>query len=437
MSLTTLQLRHGLRTKGLAQRLWFRSAAPAITHALGEPLFERLGRRESAASFDLSQVRRVLVVRLDKIGDIVLTTPFFRELRRNLPAAAITLLVTPAALPLVENCPYLDDVQTYNWRHSRYFGPLHHLHALGKARGDLWRQRFDLAIVPCWGVDYYLATFLAYFSGAQWRLGYSEHVTENKRFLNRGFDRLFTHSCGDDVVRHEVEHNLELIRFIGGDIERDDLELWTTAADEKFVDDLWREHGLANDELVVGIAPGAGAVRRQWPVDSYARLARWLVDQYNARVVILGGPGEENLGRTIASAVDSAAIDLTARASLTQTASALRRCRLFIGNDSGPMHLAAAAGTPCIEISCHPADGNPAHENSPRRFGPWGSEHTVLQPERASSPCTDCCSSLHAHCITTISLDTVQRAVLPYLTQHDASGLVASAMDIPLRSARS
>jgi heptosyltransferase-2 len=397
--------------KAVAQRLWFLSSAPAITRRVGALFYRRAAGGRDAAELDLSRLERVLIVRLDKIGDIVLSTSFFRELRRNVPRARITLIVSPAAYPLVAACPYVDEVQVYDWRRSRYLGPLHHLRALMKARRDLWHRRFELAVVPCWGVDYYLASFMAYFSGAPTRVGYSERVMDAKRRLNRGFDALFTHVSYVDTVRHEVEHNLDLLRFMGGTIESDALELWVRKADEEFAVQAMATHGVRHDDLLIAIAPGAGAPKRCWPIERFVELAAWLSETHAARVVILGGPEDKALGLTLAAAAGGTGIDLVGKASLSQAAAVLQRCQLFIGNDSGPMHLAAAAGATVIAISCHPRTGAVQHENSPARFGPWGQQHAVLQPEHAEPPCTQGCSAAEPHCIAGVSLDQVKHMV--------------------------
>jgi heptosyltransferase-2 len=407
--------------KAIAQRLWFSSSAPAITRRVGDVFYRRTAGGGDATELDLSRLQRVLVVRLDKIGDVVLATPFFRELRRNVPRASITLIVGPAAYPLVAACPYVDEVQIYDWRRSRYFGPVHHLHALMKARRDLWHRRFELAVVPCWGVDYYLASFMAYFSGAPTRVGYSERVMDAKRRLNRGFDSLFTHVSYDNAVRHEVEHNLDLLRFMGGTIESDALELWVSEADEEFAVQTLSAHSVRQDDLLIAVAPGAGAPKRCWPIERFVELAAWLNETHAARVVILGGPEDKALGPTLVTAAGGTGIDLVGNATLSQAAAVLQRCRLFVGNDSGPMHLAAAAGATVIAISCHPRTGSVQHENSPTRFGPWGAQHAVLQPEHAEPPCSQSCSAAEPHCIAGVSLEQVKRIVSSCLVSRRGS----------------
>jgi len=104
-------------------------------------------------------------------------------------------------------------------------------------------------------------------------------------------------------------------------------------------------------------------------------------------------------------------INLIGQATLRQTAAILKMCNLFVGNDGGPMHLAAAVGTSIIEISCHPKSGSPKHHNSPRRFGPWKVQSTILQPEYAVAPCKDSCLSAKAHCIKSVTAEQVIKAI--------------------------
>ena len=86
---------------------------------------------------------------------------------------------------------------------------------------------------------------------------------------------------------------------------------------------------------------------------------------------------------------------------------------------AGPMHLAAAVGTPVVEISCHPLHGSVVHHNSPKRFGPFGVPHIVLQPEKPLPPCSDGCTATQAHCILNVSVMHVRKAVEKFIKQRD------------------
>ena len=112
-------------------------------------------------------------------------------------------------------------------------------------------------------------------------------------------------------------------------------------------------------------------------------------------------------------------INVVGKATLRQTGAFLKRCHLYVGNDAGPMHLAVAAGVPVIEISCHPLDGSQWHPNSPKRFGPWGVLHRVLQPLNALVPCSEGCIADRAHCILDISVEQVKQAISSLLSSYN------------------
>ena len=384
---------------------------------LGNPFYKLMGENRVQVNMNLSPVERVLVVRLDEIGDVVMTTPFLRELRRIFSTAWITLVVKPTVYNLVELCPYVDEVLTYNWRAGRFFRSLQrHWRALILARKHLWRRRFDLAILPRWDIDYYHGAFLAYCSGAPRRVGYSENVIATKKRLNRGLDRLLTHVLEDNTLKHEVRHNLDVIRFLGGEVENERLELWTNKGDEAFAEEMLRDHDVKPSNLLIGIGPGAGARKREWPLNFFRELGLWLQKRYAARLFIIGGPGEEELGQELQSKLDFLPINAVGKTTLRQVTALLRHSSLYIGNDAGPMHIAAAVGVPVVELSCHPKYGSPSSANSSLRFGPWGENHTVIQPEAALPPCEDECIADSPHCILGISVEQVKEAIAPLLS---------------------
>jgi len=407
--------------KTLARRFLSYLTSPRTALLFGEPFFWLLGIQRKRQEIDLSQIKRVLVVRLDEIGDVVMTTPFLRELRRNLPNAWITLVVKPTVYNLVELCPYVNEVLVYDWRVSRYLSPLQYCWRILQFVHRLWHHHFEVAIVPRWDTDYYCATLIAYFSGATWRVGYSENVTAQKKHLNCAFDRLLTHPLQDSTLKHEVEHNLDVIRFIGGEVKNDQLELWLGEEDKMFAEKLLRDYRVKPDDLLVGLAPGAGASKRLWPIDRFAELGSWLQNTYEARLLIVGGLGEELMGEKLEQAIGASVINTVGHVTLRQTVALLKHCRLFVGNDAGPMHMAAAVGVPVVEISCHPKSGSPYCANSPLRFRPWRIRCIVLQPETPRPPCTEECVAKYPHCILNITVEQVKQAVVKLLRQIQTS----------------
>lgn len=383
-----------------------------------EPFFWLSGRRRRDKKIDLSQVNRVLVIRLDEIGDVVMTTPFLRELKRNLPNSHITLLVGPNVYNLVEFCPYVNEVRVYDGHliKGRLKKARRCWNAFKFGRQQLRKWKFDLAVFPRWDADYYHGAVLAYSSKACWRIGYSKNSTPKKRIFNPHIDRLFTHVINDDTAKHEVEHNLDVLRCLGGVIQEEHLESWLSPDDEAFAEQLLNSHGVKRGDLLIALGPAARAGRRRWPLANFVELGCWLQKQYQARLVVVGGGGEESIGRELERKTDSYMVNIIGRTTLRQTCAVLERCNLFIGNDAGPMHLAAAANVPVVEISCHPKFGCPVHTNSPIRFRPWGVCHTILQPEKALKPCMQACIAMYPHCISTVTVDQVKKASMVHLS---------------------
>ncbi|MCL6621941.1 MAG: glycosyltransferase family 9 protein [Syntrophobacterales bacterium] len=281
------------------------------------------------------------------------------------------------------------------------------------AKTHLWRKKYDLALIPRFDTDYYHATILAYMSGARWRLGFTEKATHTKRVLNRGYDRLLTHVCHNISSRHEVEHSLELLRYLGFAIQEDHLELWPAAEDRDRARALIHHISLeCGDGPRLALSPGAGHPRRQWPGTGFAEVARWWIEAFHGVVVIIGGPGDEKTGEAIAQRVGRKVVNMAGKTTLRQTGEILRRCHLFVGNDSGPMHLAAAAKTPVVEISLFPLKGPLNHAYSPARFHPWKVPYKVVTIDELIHPCRMVCTASQAHCIKQIKTDDVIQAIL-------------------------
>ncbi len=117
--------------------------------------------------------------------------------------------------------------------------------------------------------------------------------------------------------------------------------------------------------------------------------------------MVIGAPGDAPIADDLVAQLGPNAVSACGRLTLRQSAALLRRCAALIGMDSGPAHIAAAVDTPVAVVSCHPASGDPGHENAPQRFGPWGDpvRILVLQPPQPIAPCTRACTADEPHCI--------------------------------------
>jgi ADP-heptose:LPS heptosyltransferase len=375
-----------------------KAAFRAFSDWLASPaVVRRIFPRGRPGPFTWREAGSIFVIKLDEIGDFVLATPFLRELRRNAPQARITLIVKPAVFNLAETCPHVDTVLTYNGqtRGLRAWQLRRQWRAWRLARRELRPRHGDVAVIPRWGEDAYNATHLARYSGAPAIVAYTEQTTTAKRAMNRGYDQLVTHLAPATAPTHEVEFNLNLIEHFGGSVENHALELTLTDADRAFA-----AATLSTEKTYIALAPGKLDPARRWSDNHFAALAHWLHGTHGFVPVVLGDANDPALPDTL---------DLRGRTTLRQAAAVLTQCRLFIGNDSGLKHIAAAMGTHVVEISALRSGVDSNHESSPARFQAWGVPHQVVQPPGSAG------APLMA--IDEVSLAAVQTAVTDLLSQ--------------------
>jgi glycogen(starch) synthase len=377
---------------------------------LYETFFLLSGRRKKSSP-RVSLPERVLVVQPADIGDILLSGPFLRELRRFLPRAEIHLAVQPRMLNLVEKCPYVDAVIPFDWRRVKDWKTAFRGHVrwwldAGKlARHSLWKHRFDTAISLRWNNDAPQAAslILMYVSGAPRRIAYI-NGPDDFLFLRLGdVNRLTTAGPARGAPKHEVERQLDILRFLGGHPENAGLEVWTTEEDERFARHFLSRSGLTGKEPLVAMAPGAAWGYRRWPVGRFIEVGRWLQENFGASILIVASRSELDLAFQVEKGLHrDRAFNLAGRTTLREMAAVLKRCRLFVGNDSGPMHVAAASGVPSVGLF-----GPGEYE----RFRPWGPGHEVVRLGFTCNPCSENCQFNEPRCILGITVEQV-KAVL-------------------------
>lgn len=365
-------------------------------------------------------INRILVVRLDELGDWLLTSAFLRELRRLCPSAHITVVANKSVTLLAVTCPYIDEFLPYELRRAP--PPFDQLTAWIRARSfartKLSGRHFDLTLIPRWDVDDGAAVALAFHVDAPIRIGYGAATYTLKAIKNAGYDRLLTHVVPSGNHPHEVERTLDVLRFLGADIKDTRLEAWLTREDEAYaltlIDTAFPDVGVSP---LIAIAPGAAIDRRRWPASRYGSVAARLIRDPGARIVILGGPGDVNLAAALVAEAGGGVniVNLAGKLTLRQSLAVLGHCKLFIGNDSGPAQMATSMGVPIIWISCHPDGGAPLHSNAPERFAPWDVPKYILRPRFPIGRCTDHCASDHAHCILDVATDMVSLAAVKLL----------------------
>ena len=282
----------------------------------------------------LPNINKILVIRVDGIGDLLNSTPAIALLRKNYPSAEITVLARPLNAAVLIGNPDVDRILIFD-RDGEHSGILARLQFYRELR----RERFQLAVALQTATWTHLIAFL---SGATYRLG---------RYQKR-FRSTLTHAWRGKYRKgetHEVDRNLELVRLIcAGEGKRElifELSSDEIAAAEAQLASL----GIGKDAFLIGIHPGGSSFDKRWPEKQYAEFADRLSRQYNATVLLLRGPEEAELVRNIQAAMQSDAITY-APETIRELGAMLSHCDLVVCNDSGPMHLAAALAVPTVAI---------------------------------------------------------------------------------------
>jgi heptosyltransferase-2 len=312
---------------------------------------------------------KILVLCLPGIGDTLLFTPALRALRRRFPAARIWVLVMfRGSLQVLEENPHADRVILWEFLKEGLFRSLRFLWSLR-------RQRFDISIMayPANRIEYSLVHLLI---GAARRVGHRYH----HRDLS-SMNVLHGRTVREDDERHNVEENLALLRLL--DVETgtpDGLELYLSADDQAWARRWLQEHGLEGDRLVgmhAGTAELKNQARRRWPAERFAELGDRLTGEFGARILIFGGPDEEDLKERLREGMSGPAV-IVSGTTMRQTAALIEHCDLFVSNDSALMHTAAAMKVPCLVIF---------GPTNPKWVYPYGTLYRIVRLDLDCSPC--------------------------------------------------
>ena len=359
-------------------------------------------------------VRSILVIRLDGIGDMILTTPFLREARAAFPHARITLVVqdNPAIVNLMETGPYINRlVAAPPLLHGRFqrlrslpvFRRFCHMH--------LSNESYDIAIFPRVAPSDYRYFEIAFFSHASVRVAHRSTIPDRS-----GYQLGLTHVFGTEIPsgKHSVDAALSLLNEFGHTACTSTLELWPTTADCSNAEAL--RATVDSSKLICAIAPGASMPKKCWPAGYFASLIKRLHDDGIA-TCLLGAKEDEGLCRSIAMEDSLILAGVPPR----EVHAFLPYCRLFIVNDSGPAHLAAAAKVPSVIIGTYPShDG----WNAPVRFLPQHNRYFFFGPDGFST--SESTSMTFSARQSIVDVDTVYRAasllVASRSPEHDLKG---------------
>jgi ADP-heptose:LPS heptosyltransferase len=364
-------------------------------------------RSHASRPLDPAGVREVLVLRLDRIGDVLMSLPAIANLRTALPSARIRLAVGRWSESVAKSAP-VDEVLVWSapWVGRPSDGTQTLLALLRKARA-LAAARLDLALDLQGDVR---ASLLMRASGARARVGYA----------NTGGAYLLTHVVPLDESVSWVEQNRRAVAVAVGVPAADARVEVLTDDDRRFARQLFENLHLETKRPLVGIHPSGGRLVKQWPLTRWAEVAGRLQREHAATILVTGSEADRPLAEALGMALRPKPLDLTGRLSVRETLALIAHLDLFLSPDTGPMHIACAVDTPSVSVF-GPSD--------PVRYfsggdGAPGSRHVVVKPDLWCSPCNlirkppdECAGEQAPECLQLVSVEAVYAAAARLLAE--------------------
>lgn len=333
--------------------------------------------------------KKILIVRMDRLGDVVLSTPAIKAVRDAHPESHIAVLVRPYVRGVLEGNPSIDEVITYDktkdgkniWTNIRFIL-------------NLRSKKFDLAIILHPKNSSHIFSFLA---GIPERIGFdkkcgfllTKKIPHMKQF----------------GLKHEIDYTLDVLNYLGIRSSDRTLFLPLDKASERRIEDIFEKNGILKGGPVITMHPTASCPSRRWNLERFAKTADMLSVRYGAKIVIITGPEDKVSGDEVARRMKTWRLNLSGKTLVADLASILKRSRLLISNDSGPVHVAGAVGTPVVSIF-----GRNDRGISPMRWGPVGKGDVALHKDVGCEVCLAHNCKIGFKCLDAISVEEVLEA---------------------------
>lgn len=310
-------------------------------------------------------MRNVLIIKLRYIGDVLLATPTVCAIKAARPDVRVTMMVSRGTEDVLSGNQDIDEIVVLD-KGS--------LAAQWRLIAGLRRRRFDTVIDL---TDGDRSAFLSWISGALVRIGFNDE----HRWRGRCYTHVVQHAPG---VQHRIDRDLETLKPMSIQVGSKDPQLWLTPEEENSADQLLDQLGVQRSQSIVILQPGARYWFKAWPPERFARLADHLTSQYGCQVLIGGSDQDIDLAQQIRQMAEGRPIIMAGRTTIKQFAAIVKKSALFVGNDSGAMHVATAIGTPVVALF---GPSNPAE------WGPRGGAAEVIYKE------VDCRACFHPTCL--------------------------------------
>ncbi len=328
--------------------------------------------------------KNILIVRTDRIGDVVLSLPIANIIKKSFPECRITFLLKNYTKSIVENHPYVDNIIIIKEEQNKIL--------LKENVKEIAKHNFDSAIIVS---PKFITALIIYLTGIKVRIG------TGYRWYSFLFNRkVFEHR--KYAEKHELEFNLDLLSTFGikesikpGSVK---FNLKPSAESEKFVEKVLLSNSVTRNKPIIIVHPGSGGSAIDLPLYKFKELVKLLYEKLNATIIITGYESEKGICEELK--LNEAIKNFAGEFNLSELIALINKSSIFISNSTGPIHIAAALGKYIIGfypkiLSC-----------SPQRWGPYTNKRSIFVPEINCSGCTrEQCESLN--CMNSINIDNV------------------------------
>lgn len=354
-----------------------------------------------ADKVDISRCANMLVVRTDGLGDVILTTPLFKHLKATFRHVRTCLLTRKEWSGVLKESPHIDEI--IPWDIDRYRTSIGYRFRFIES---LKKSSFDLVLHPVYSREPLSDEIVCCVHDAV-RIGFDGDLNNISTKLKDVNDRYYTQLIKDtSATRPELERNRYFAeRLLGHRIAPLDFqpELWINDSDREAAYKMLLSSGIEPDRhSVIALFPGASAAYKTWPLKKFVELANRLSQHSKVKFIICGSRADEPIANALARSINGPVVNLAGKTSLTQLAAVLECSDLYIGNDTGPLHMATAVGTPTLGIMGGGHFG---------RFYPYGdlNRHRMVFKKMDCYGCNWKCIYDTTRCIQDITVDDVWR----------------------------
>ncbi|MFH1612273.1 MAG: lipopolysaccharide heptosyltransferase II [bacterium] len=315
---------------------------------------------------NLDDSKKILIIKLSSIGDVVMITSCIRELKKHYPNAEIDMIVEEESYPIVKNNPNLSNI--FVFRRTKLFRSLFcikkDLKEIFSLIKNLRKCTYDISF------DFQgllRSVIFLYLVPSKYKIGKNRWLFLSKNILSSSLSSI-----------NAIEGYLDLLRSIGLNPKDKKTEIFLSLEDEKFASDFLTKHKILKDDLLIIFNLGTRWQTKTWALENFIELSKMLINVFDAKIILTGSKSEQKLSETLKKQVNKNIYIATGDTTLLQLAGLIKKTKIFITGDTGPMHIAAAMGTKIIALF-GPTD--------PQRTGPYGEQHFVIKKNLQCSPC--------------------------------------------------